>query len=279
MSQDNWDGKLFSDTSQSKVAQKITDSFMIGLNIQGNENILDVGCGDGRMTIRLAGQTDGDVIGVDESYGQIEQAKALLTQKASNLGNIKFEQMSISNIEYSEVFDIVTAVNVMQWIPDHEQPSVLNIIYRSLKPSGYVVVMTSAKGKNTILDRLSEFIQLSPWSDFFCDFEFPHSFYSIDEYRTLLMDAGFVIDEIEVEEEQRTLTKQNLETNLSARFIRWTSQVPPELRPKFVMKFVDFYSQQQQIGLSEQSSPDISYVTSKLRAKARKPDPTTANKT
>ncbi|MDR2870610.1 MAG: class I SAM-dependent methyltransferase, partial [Deferribacteraceae bacterium] len=48
------------------------------LNLQGNEAVLDLGCGDGRVTAQLAELLpNGRVIGIDASKGMIESAKRL----------------------------------------------------------------------------------------------------------------------------------------------------------------------------------------------------------
>ncbi len=84
-----FDGKKYEKASafQKEWGNKLISE----LNLEGNENILDLGCGDGLLTTNLAKLVpNGNVIGVDASEGMIEVAK----EKEEN--NLKFLLIDIN---------------------------------------------------------------------------------------------------------------------------------------------------------------------------------------
>ena len=76
------------------------------LNILSRYKVLDVGCGTGRLTLKLAGKVD-HITGIDTSIQRIEVARRKLTKM--NPGNVTFELGSSDDIcRYGEdVFDVV----------------------------------------------------------------------------------------------------------------------------------------------------------------------------
>ena len=112
------------------------------LNISTRHKVLDVGCGTGRLTLKLASKVD-HITGIDPSPKRIEVAYRKLTRM--NPGNIKFELGSSDDIDrYGEdVFDVVYMNAVFHWINDKEEA--LDDIYQVLKPGGKLGICTGDK--------------------------------------------------------------------------------------------------------------------------------------
>ena len=112
------------------------------LNISSSHKVLDVGCGTGRLTLKLAGKVD-HITGIDPSLQRIEVARRKLTKM--DLRNVTFELGSSDDIgRYGEnVFDVVYLNAVFHWINDKEEA--LNNIYRTLKPGGKLGICTGDK--------------------------------------------------------------------------------------------------------------------------------------
>ena len=92
--------------------------------------VLDLGCGNGAKTARLADRFD--VLGVDISERQLELARAMVPGGA-------FVQADFAELEFSAcAFDAVTALYSMVHVPREEQPALLGRILRWLKPGGLV---------------------------------------------------------------------------------------------------------------------------------------------
>ena len=112
------------------------------LNISARHKVLDVGCGTGSLTLKLASKVD-HITGIDPSPQRIEVAHRKLT--GMNHGNITFELGSSDDIgRYGEnVFDIIYMNAVFHWINDKKEA--LNNIYRTLNPGGKLGIFTGDK--------------------------------------------------------------------------------------------------------------------------------------
>lgn len=87
-----------------------------GININGNEAILDLGCGDGVLTEQLSMLVpDGKIIGIDSSFGMIETAKKF------EKSNLSFICLDIEEMEYENCFDIIFSNATLHWIKNNHQ--------------------------------------------------------------------------------------------------------------------------------------------------------------
>jgi len=84
------------------------------LPLKGTERILDIGCGDGRVTQKLAGRVpEGEVLGIDASKGMITAAKKYESD------NLRFKILVVNELSFAEQFDIVFSHAALHWIRDH----------------------------------------------------------------------------------------------------------------------------------------------------------------
>ena len=98
------------------------------------ERILDLGCGDGVLTKKLA-DLGCDVIGVDSSAAQVDAARKL---------GVKAYVMSAESLAFEEEFDAVFSNAVLHWIKRAD--SMISAVYRSLKHGGRFVAECGGHG-------------------------------------------------------------------------------------------------------------------------------------
>jgi SAM-dependent methyltransferase len=94
---------------------------------QPGEAILDLGCGDGVLTKRIA-EAGADVLGVDASEGMLAAARAL---------GLTVEQADGQALAFEGRFDAVFSNAALHWMPD--QRAVADGVFRALKPGGRYV--------------------------------------------------------------------------------------------------------------------------------------------
>lgn len=152
------------------------------LDPQPGERILDLGCGDGVLTAKIA-QSGASVIGIDTS--------AELLNAARNLGT-EVLLMDGQHLEFDEEFDAVFTNAALHWMPDGA--GVLRGVAGILAPGGRFVGEFGGHGNiAAILTAVSAALKLhradyvpgNPWF-------FP----TAEEYGAMLEAHGFQIDEI-----------------------------------------------------------------------------------
>src|SRR6516225_2253798 len=101
---------------------------------KAGERILDLGCGDGVLTKKLAGFGCA-VIGVDSSLAQVDAARKLgLTAYVMNAEDLSFQ----------EEFDAVFSNAVLHWIKRADP--MISAVYRALKHGGRFVAECGGHG-------------------------------------------------------------------------------------------------------------------------------------
>ncbi len=146
------------------------------LNPQPGERILDVGCGTGQLTAEIAA-AGAETYGIDSSPDMIGQAR-------QNYPKLKFQLADARNFASPEPFDAVFSNAALHWIRDAR--SVVQALYRALKPGGRLVAELGGKGNNRQV--IAAMIQAGS-GDPLSTFYFP----SVSEYSTLLESEGFEV--------------------------------------------------------------------------------------
>lgn len=177
---DLWNASLY-DEKHSFVSNYGHDLIDL-LNPKKEEKVLDLGCGTGDLA-NVLHELNVDVVGIDYSENMIEQAKTKYPQ-------IPFHVVDATCLPYENEFDAVFSNAVLHWIKRPKE--VVEGIYRSLKPSGRMVVEFGGAGNvKTITDELIK--QIKAASVPYTDEHFPWYFPTIGEYTSLLESVGFHI--------------------------------------------------------------------------------------
>src|SRR6188474_563268 len=108
-----WDAEDYAKNSsqQAKWARELMDR----LALRGEEWVLDVGAGDGKVTAELAGRVPGGRVGgIDQSAEMVQFAR----ERFAAAGNLQFRQMGAEKIEMTERFDVVFSNATLHWVRD-----------------------------------------------------------------------------------------------------------------------------------------------------------------
>ena len=135
------------------------------LNLRGGEHILDIGCGDGKVTAEIARVLpNGSAVGVDASEEMIAFAKK--TFPAKKFPNLKFQVMDARKINFTRRFDFIFSNAALHWVDDHQ--AILRGAASALKSSGRLIVSCGGKGNaQDVFVALRPEIRLARWRKFF----------------------------------------------------------------------------------------------------------------
>jgi SAM-dependent methyltransferase len=118
------------------------------LNGCGKQRVLDVGCGVGRWSRRLAAQ-GAEVLGIDLSPTMVGEARRR-TESAGLSSRCRFEVADVATLERTEQFDLVLAVTVLQHIIDGVRlAAALRAMRAHLRPGGSLVLLEAAPARAT----------------------------------------------------------------------------------------------------------------------------------
>lgn len=141
------------------------------LSLDGDERILDVGCGDGTITAEIAARVPrGTVLGIDPSRQMI--AFASNRYGPPDHANLRFEVADARRLPYRDGFDLVVSFNALYWVP--QQDAALASIHRVLKPAGRALLRLVPGGPPTSLeDVIQDVLRRPRWAGSFAGFRQP----------------------------------------------------------------------------------------------------------
>lgn len=94
------------------------------LDPQPGEHILDIGCGDGTLTLKIK-EMGADVVGIDNSLSMIGAARAK---------GLDARLMDAAQLKFGEAFDAAFSNATLHWVLDKERAA--RAIWFALKPGG-----------------------------------------------------------------------------------------------------------------------------------------------
>lgn len=263
MSQQFWNAADYAKNSQAQL--QWAKELISKLNLQGNESLLDVGCGDGKITAALAKiLQDGLVYGIDANLDMINFArKNYINHEYKNL---TFYQMDAKRIELEQTFDVAFSNAVLHWIDDHI--AVLKGVHTHLKPQGKILFQMGGQGNVGELRTVIEQTTKQPeWQTYFVDFSNSKYFYAPEDYLKWLPETGFEPLRVElIPKDMQHQGKEGLKGWMRSTWFPYIYRLPEELREPFLDTVVNTYIQQ--VPIDEQGKTHVKMV--RLEVEARK---------
>lgn len=161
-----------------------------------DEHILDIGCGDGKKTKKIA-DSRARVVGID-----------ICDSREDSCNNFQFEIRKATDLDFNQQFDAVFSNLVIHLIKPPEE--VISSVWNVLKPGGRFVAEFYGHGTaKEILLALQEV--MSPQnSSFDINKDFPWYLPTQEEYCNLLINKGFEVTYQSIFLEERGLGYDNI---------------------------------------------------------------------
>ncbi|WAR46048.1 class I SAM-dependent methyltransferase [Methylomonas rapida] len=236
-----WNAQDYAQNSHAQ--QQWAKEMMALLRLTGSETVLDLGCGDGKITAEIAKIVDrGAVVGIDNAEAMIALARHRYPEQQHP--NLSFQVMDAEKLSFAECFDLVFSNAVLHWVRQH-QP-VIDGLYRSLKTGGKILLRMGGKGDaagmREAIDRVKDSAR---WSRYFIGFEFPYTFPGVDEYRLMLETAGFTVKRLELIAKDMTHEGPAwLAGWIRTTWLPYTQRIPENLKESFIEAVCSSYLDQ-----------------------------------
>ncbi len=122
----------------SWVTTQESDEIPVLLNLNGNSQVLEVGCGSGGYALHLAETLQCRLTGIDINEPGVENASRLASAKGLSW-KVNFEQCDASKrLRFDDqTFDAIFSNDVLCHIPG--RPALLRELFRILKPGGRIL--------------------------------------------------------------------------------------------------------------------------------------------
>ncbi|SKB71339.1 methyltransferase domain-containing protein [Dyadobacter psychrophilus] len=154
------------------------------IKIRPDLDVIDLGCGTGELTGKLAELLPGSsVLGIDSSAEMLDDAKAFLNEQ------VRFEQNTIeAGIDTKSKWDLVFSNAAIQWVEDHETlfPSIIS----NIKPGGQLAVQMPAQHHNVTNQMLLQLSEEDPFEKDLAGFHRLSPVLNIEDYARILFEKG-----------------------------------------------------------------------------------------
>jgi trans-aconitate methyltransferase len=159
------------------------------LNLDGNEFVLDAGCGTGRLTADLLeALPDGRVVAVDLSQNMLRFAHEHLAEFGARVSLVACDLL---DLPFGQVFDAIVSTAAFHWVLDHDQ--LFRNLHQALIPGGLLEAQCGG-GLNiaALRERANTLMATAKFAPFFVGFREPWLFQDAEAGAVTLRRAGFV---------------------------------------------------------------------------------------
>jgi len=157
----DWNPRAYAENSsaQESWGAQMHDKLVL----HGHETLADIGCGDGRLTARLAMRLPrGRTIGLDLSPAMVEHARATWR----DVPGLEFRRADAGSFVLDEPADILVSNAVLHWIQD--LAPVFRASKNALKPDGRLLFQMGGTGNVAQVEAAAKrILSKDPWSRWF----------------------------------------------------------------------------------------------------------------
>jgi trans-aconitate 2-methyltransferase len=186
-----WRGAFYD--SNSEPQYQIARTALTRLTVNNYRNILDIGCGSGKVTDTIANLSPrARIEAIDFSENMIKAAHAKYPNPA-----ITFKVADARRLPYHSEFDLAVCFSCLHWIQD--KAAVLQGIARALKPIGAVLITGSTmKPTDPLLRSFLDLKTIKPWDKLLASVDYESQFFPLSQAQVsnLMQQAGILPIEV-----------------------------------------------------------------------------------
>lgn len=219
--------------------------------------ILDVGCGDGFLTEKIAERSHAHVVGIDPSAAMLTRARERNSQRLS------FVELDVRTMTFDEPFDLIVSANALHWVPD--LAGAFTRMFAAQAPAGRLVCqLVGASDAASIEDVAVTVTESDDWQSYFEPGFRPYIHPAQSELRHVAEAAGYRdVDTDEWTERFTFATEEHFRRWCAAGMSVWTNRLPEDRRAPFIEEVSARYTTLHAVRLEFQFA--------QLRLSARRP--------
>jgi trans-aconitate 2-methyltransferase len=201
--------------------------------------VLDVGCGDGTVTARIADRVPrGSVLGIDPSTRMIAFAREQCRRQ-----NLDFAIGDAARLGFTEAFDLVVSFNALHWVLD--QRAALASIRAALRPGGRTFLELGPAAERRSLEQVIEATRgARRWAPHFAEYRAPYVHLSPEHYAGLARDSGLEVERLVTERKEWDFGSREAFVDWArVTFVEWTRMIPEAERDPFITDVLDAYAE------------------------------------
>lgn len=202
------------------------------LPLQGDEVVLDAGCGSGRVTAELAERLpQGRLYGVDVAPSMAAHAQRVLGDRATILSQ------DLVDLELPEPVDAIFSNATFHWIKDHD--ALFAALRRAMKPGARLVAQCGGKGNIDRFRRLADEVAAQqPFAEHFTGWQGPWNYAPAQTTEERLRGAGFT--EVSCWLEPKSVEPADPRAfTRTVCLVRHLDHLPPELHDAFLDRVLE----------------------------------------
>jgi len=226
----DWDAATYDRVSDPQLAWAREQLERLDLN--GDEVVLDAGCGSGRVTALLADLVPrGRVYAVDLAPSMVAHAREALGERVTVLCQ------DLVELDLPERVDAIFSNATFHWIHDHD--ALFAALHRTLEPGGQLVAQCGGLGNIDAFRTLADQVAgEEPYARYFADWQRPWNYATDDATANRLKRAGFT--EVSCWLEPKSVVPKDPRSFIqTVCLVRHLDPLPDGLREGFVDRVLD----------------------------------------
>lgn len=200
--------------------------------------MLDVGCGDGKITAHIASSlSNGSVHGIDFSQEMIAFAQAKFKQE--QYPNLSFSRQDAQDLQYAESFDLIFSSFALQWLPS--PANFFAGAKNSLRSTGHLALTIPLCISSSLEYAVKKITSLPEWRAYFQNFDPGWHFTTEVEYAELLARHEFLPKHLSKKIQVENFPSRKMLEKYIQPWFSYLSALPEDLQELFFTQVIDNY--------------------------------------
>lgn len=207
------------------------------LGVRDDDDVLDIGCGDGRLTAAIAELTSGVVVGVDSSSDMVRHANE---NHASS--RLRYQEGDAAALTFDGAFSLIFSNAALHWVAGCHSPVVAGIA-RAMRPGARALLQMGGEGNGAGIIAAFDAVRSRPaWAAYFDGFSFPYGFHTPALYQRWAERAGLNVEDAQIIAKDMTYDSRDAFIGwLRTAWLPFVEPVPTAEREAYLEAVADAY--------------------------------------